>query len=130
MKKKLTDEQIVNAMTDCLGLIHCQKLEIERLTKELDDTVHTNKMYIKKVKQNAKLQKKVDKFKLVVKNMEQGYYPLTQLRETMEEEKSVVVEEFADKLKIKAICLSAIENYHVCNLIDELLKEYENEKEN
>ena len=33
--------------------------------------------------------------------------------------------EFAEKLKIKAIRLSEIENYHVCNLIDELLKEYE-----
>ena len=37
----------------------------------------------------------------------------------------VVVKEFAEKLKIKAIRLSEIENYHVCNLIDELLKEYE-----
>ena len=35
------------------------------------------------------------------------------------------VKEFAEKLKIKAIRLSEIENYHVCNLIDELLKEYE-----
>ena len=35
------------------------------------------------------------------------------------------VKEFAEKLKIKAIRLSAIENCHVCNLIDELLKEYE-----
>ena len=33
--------------------------------------------------------------------------------------------EFAEKLKVNAICLSAIEKYHVCNLIDELLKEYE-----
>ena len=35
------------------------------------------------------------------------------------------VKDFAEKLKIKAIRLSEIENYHVCNLIDELLKEYE-----
>lgn len=33
--------------------------------------------------------------------------------------------EFAEKLKIEAIRLPAIENYHVCNLIDKLLKEYE-----
>ena len=35
------------------------------------------------------------------------------------------VKDFAEKLKIKAIRLSEIENYHVCNLIDKLLKEYE-----
>ena len=35
------------------------------------------------------------------------------------------VKEFAEKLKVNAIRLSEIENYHVCNLIDELLKEYE-----
>ena len=35
------------------------------------------------------------------------------------------VKEFAEKLKVNAICLSAIENYHVCNLSNELLKEYE-----
>lgn len=40
-------------------------------------------------------------------------------------EKKNVVKEFAEKLKVNAICLSAIEKYHVCNLIDELLKEYE-----
>lgn len=34
------------------------------------------------------------------------------------------VKEFAEKLKVNAIRLSEIENYHVCNLIDELLKEY------
>ena len=39
--------------------------------------------------------------------------------------KAQATKEFAEKLKIKAIRLSEIENYHVCNLIDELLKEYE-----
>ena len=42
-----------------------------------------------------------------------------------EEVRKETAKEFAEKLKIKAIRLSAIENYHVCNLIDELLKEYE-----
>lgn len=35
------------------------------------------------------------------------------------------VEEFAEKLKIKAIKLTAIESYHICEFVDELLKEYE-----
>ena len=32
-----------------------------------------------------------------------------------------------NELKVKAVSLSAIETYHICNLVDELLKEYENE---
>lgn len=40
-----------------------------------------------------------------------------------EEVRKETAKEFAEQLKIKAIRLS--ENYHVCNLIDELLKEYE-----
>ena len=43
----------------------------------------------------------------------------------MDDIKREALKEFAEKLKIKAIRLSEIENYHVCNLIDELLKEYE-----
>lgn len=42
--------------------------------------------------------------------------------------KRETVKEFVEKLAIKALSLSAIENYHVCNLIDEVLAEYENEK--
>ena len=40
-----------------------------------------------------------------------------------EEIRKETAKEFAEKLKIKAIRLSEIENYHVCNLIDKLLKE-------
>lgn len=35
------------------------------------------------------------------------------------------VREFAEKVKERAVGLAAIETYHICNLIDELLKEYE-----
>lgn len=35
------------------------------------------------------------------------------------------VKEFAEKLKTKAIKLTAIESYHICEFVDELLKEYE-----
>lgn len=43
----------------------------------------------------------------------------------VDEVRKETAKEIAEKLKIKAIRLSEIENYHVCNLIDELLKEYE-----
>ena len=165
MNKKLTDEQIVKAiencnnkfddscntcpykeiepcgnaqMTDCLDLIHRQKAEIERLTRELDDTICMNEMYIKKVKQNSKLQKKVDKLKFIVKNMEQGYYPLTQLRESMEEEKSVAVEEFAQKIKNGVADYlyktnfdgrkdNTVDMFELCEIVDKVVKEYEDD---
>ena len=38
---------------------------------------------------------------------------------------NTVRKEFAERLKESAIRLSAIEVYHVCNLIDELLREYD-----
>lgn len=38
------------------------------------------------------------------------------------------VKEFAERLSVKALCLAQIETYHICNLIDELIKEVENEQ--
>ena len=40
-----------------------QKTEIERLTRELDDTISMNEMYIKQVRQNAELQQQIDELK-------------------------------------------------------------------
>ena len=53
------------------------------------------------------------------------YYSKEELEKKLQRERKETEKEFAEKLKIKAIRLSEIENYHVCNLIDELLKEYE-----
>ena len=53
------------------------------------------------------------------------YYSKEELEKKLQRERKETAKEFAEKLKIKAIRLSEIENYHVCNLIDELLKEYE-----
>ena len=43
------------------------------------------------------------------------------------EKKKTAVEEFAETLAVKALRLNELECYHICNLIDEILKEYENE---
>ena len=43
----------------------------------------------------------------------------------LKEYKRQAVKEFAEKLKIKAIKLTAIESYHICEFVDELLKEYD-----
>lgn len=42
-------------------------------------------------------------------------------------EKEQAVKEFAERLKVKALKLNELECYHICNLIDELLKEYKND---
>lgn len=36
------------------------------------------------------------------------------------------VKEFAERLSVRALCLAPIETYHICNLIDELIKEVQN----
>lgn len=43
-------------------------------------------------------------------------------RETWEQQAKIDV---LNELTVKAVSLSAIETYHICNLVDELLKEYE-----
>lgn len=47
------------------------------------------------------------------------------MKSVLEIEKKNAVKEFAEKLKIKAIKLTTIESYHICEFVDELLKEYE-----
>ena len=64
-------------------------------------------------------EKEIDRLRAESKRFENN------MKSVLEIEKKNVVKEFAEKLKVNAICLSAIEKYHVCNLIDELLKEYE-----
>ena len=41
--------------------------------------------------------------------------------------KKTTMKEFAEELAVKALKLNELECYHICNLIDEVLKEYENE---
>ena len=43
-------------------------------------------------------------------------------REAWEQQAKIDV---LNELTVKAVSLSAIETYHICNLVDELLKEYE-----
>lgn len=50
---------------------------------------------------------------------------VSNMKSVLEIEKKNAVKEFAQKLKIKAIKLTAIESYHICEFVDELLKEYE-----
>ena len=55
-------------------------------------------------------------------------YSVNVTEKSIDDIKREAVKEFVERLNTKAIRLSAIENYHMCNLIDEVLAEYENEK--
>lgn len=48
--------------------------------------------------ENAELQKQVDELKVLIQDMEQGYYLITQLRENMEKEKEQAVKDKAKEL--------------------------------
>lgn len=61
-EKKLTDDLKCNSYkTSWKAKFFKAKAEIERLTEELNSTIRMNDMYIKCVKENDELQKKVDK---------------------------------------------------------------------
>ena len=84
---------------DALSLITEQEKEIEQLTGERNRYAETLVRY----------QMSSDK----------------EIKAQIKQAKIEAVKEFVNRLEIQTIRLSAIENYHVCNLIDELLKEYE-----
>lgn len=101
---------------DALSLITEQENEIEYRKKQHDNQVSENtRLYIEydKLKDDyAKLQEKFAK------------YQMSSDKEIVAQKKEAV-KKFAEKLTINALRLSPMENYHVGNLIDELLKEYE-----
>ena len=54
------EETLNNSSKNAEKLLAEQKAEIERLTRELDDTISMNEMYVEKVRENDELQKQVD----------------------------------------------------------------------
>ena len=105
---------------DALNIITEQEKEIEQLTREL--AKEQEACVECELEQSRKLfvrDKEIDRLRAESKRFENN------MKSVLEIEKKNVVKEFAEKLKVNAIRLSAIEKYHVCNLIDELLKEYE-----
>ena len=112
---------------EALCIITEQEKEIEQLTRErnrqAEELAKEQEACVEcKLEQSWELfarDKEVDRLRAESKRFENN------MKSVLEIEKKNVVKEFAEKLKVNAICLSAIEKYHVCNLIDGLLKEYE-----
>ena len=87
------------------------KAEIERLKaqqREIDRLKAENEELTKVV--SSKVYDLIDNAK-----------EIANARETWEQQAKIDV---LNELTVKAVSLSAIETYHICNLVDELLKEY------
>ena len=97
------DTQKGAIMTSSIGDL---PLTVEGLRKAVDEITRLNRVETELQELNAKY-----------------YNEAKDLRRELKQARKETAKEFAEKLKIKAIRLSEIENYHVCNLIDELLKE-------
>ena len=88
------------------------KAEIERLKaqqREIDRLKAENEELTKVV--SSKVYDLIDNAK-----------EIADAREAWEKQAKIDV---LNELTVKAVSLSAIETYHICNLVDELLKEYE-----
>ena len=129
---------------DARELIAEQEKEIERLKDE--DTRLTEKLKqvllavdtVKEMtamcnidKQNAEIERLKAENEELTKVVSSKVYDLidnakeiADARETWEKQAKIDV---LNELTVKAVSLSAIETYHICNLVDELLKEYEND---
>lgn len=91
------------------------KAEIERLKaqqREIDALKAENEELTKVV--SSKVYDLIDNTK-----------EIADAREAWEKQAKIDV---LNELTVNAVSLSAIETYHICNLVDELLKEYEDDK--
>ena len=114
MTKQEQIEEMVKTVVDreknyVIGETECKKCNLNKC--DLHCNIHSEISYDCETLYNAGYRKDEEVRKETAK-------------EIFTEERNLV-KEFAEKLKIEAIRLPAIENYHVCNLIDKLLKEYE-----
>lgn len=100
-------------LKDTLNLITEQEKEIERLKDENKENCWKC-IEAKRVTEEdyAKLQE------------EFANYQIASDKEMIAQVRQAKID-VLNELTVKAVSLSAIETYHICNLVDELLKEYE-----
>lgn len=101
---------------DALTLITEQEKEIEYRKKQYDN----------QVSENTRLYIEYDKLKDDYAKLQELFaqYQMASDKEIRAQKKQAKID-VLNELTVKAVSLSAIETYHICNLVDELLKEYE-----
>ena len=90
-----------NLFTSVFDLVTEQEKEIERLKAENEELTKVVSSKVYDLIDNTK--------------------EIADAREAWEKQAKIDV---LNELTVKAVSLSAIETYHICNLVDELLKEY------
>ena len=128
--KLLVDKGLLLNSRD--GYINELKEDNSRLNKLLADGTEVmdywQDKYLEEKSKNDELQKKVDKLKDMIVEMEQGYYPVTLLRENMEEEKEQAIKDtmkkFYDKIENNDILIVETQEYGEIEVVPiERLKE-------
>lgn len=119
------------------------KAEIERLRQEVRDTDKMARNTIEQYKNNydnaferlKAQEREIERLKADFKQLETNAEILARGVRDLNHENYELTEKIKqaqidvlNKLKERAVGLAAIETYHICNLIDELIKEVENDK--
>ena len=130
-------------LSDALALITEQENEIELLKMQMKDVVnHADTFLVEEQKfetENVKLKSENDDLKYEIIYLERkivirdnALKDSDKAIEMLEGKQDAIVKrakiDVLNKVKERAVGLAAIETYHICNLIDELIKEVENDK--
>ena len=99
------------------------KAEIERLKAQQREIERLKDDYAKLQELFAQYQMASDK-EIIAQKKEAEKRFENNMKSVLEIEKKQAKIDVLNELTVKAISLSAIETYHICNLVDELLKEY------
>ena len=100
------------------------KAEIERLKAQQREIERLKDDYAKLQELFAQYQMASDK-EIIAQKKEAEKRFENNMKSVLEIEKKQAKIDVLNELTVKAVSLSAIETYHICNLVDELLKEYE-----
>ena len=99
------------------------KAEIERLKAQQREIERLKDDYAKLQELFAQYQMASDK-EIIAQKKEAEKRFENNMKSVLEIEKKQAKIDVLNELTVKAVSLSAIETYHICNLVDELLKEY------
>lgn len=99
------------------------KAEIERLKAQQREIERLKDDYAKLQELFAQYQMASDK-EIIAQKKEAEKRFENNMKSVLEIEKKQAKIDVLNELTVKAVSLSAIETYHICNLVDELIKEY------
>ena len=116
----MTDKEYIKGLLEEITICNQIISKYDELTNDYKHEIERlNNEYSKAFERLKSQQREIDRLKEENERFENN------MKSVLEIEKKNAVKEFAEELKVKAIKLNELECYHICNLIDELLKEYD-----